>query len=203
MPTDPSRQRESARATGHPAYSSRLDGPTPLVSLAVVAGTIAVFVQWGRRDPCVRGRGRQRAAVSPVPIAAARSSVILTVDTASGVPPYEQIREQVSRMIASGVLPPAGGCPRSSSSRTTSSSRPAPSRARYKELEREGLVVSQRRKGTIVADRPARAAPTREIREELDAAIERFVLQVRQLGAEPDEALDRAQALLDSGRLAS
>jgi GntR family transcriptional regulator len=128
--------------------------------------------------------------------------VIITVDTASGVPPYEQVREQVARMIGTGVLPRGGRLPTIQQLANDLQLAPGTVARAYKELEREGLVVSRRRKGTTVAERPARL-PNREIREELDAAIERFVLQVCQLGADPGEALDRAQALLDSGRLAS
>jgi GntR family transcriptional regulator len=128
--------------------------------------------------------------------------VILAVDTASGVPAYEQIREQVSRMIASGVLPAGARLPTIQQLANDLHLAPGTVARGYKELEREGLVISRRRKGTVVADRPDRA-PTREIREELDTAIERFVLQVRQLGGDPADALVRAQALLDSGRLAS
>jgi GntR family transcriptional regulator len=128
--------------------------------------------------------------------------VIITVDTASGVPPYEQIRDQVSRMIASGVLPPGTRLPTIQQLANDLQLAPGTVARSYKELDREGLVVSRRRKGTVVAEHPERT-PAREIRQELDAAIERFVLQVRQLGAEPADALDRAQALLDSGRIAS
>lgn len=128
--------------------------------------------------------------------------MILAVDTASGVPPYEQIREQVSRMIASGVLPSGARLPTIQQLANDLQLAPGTVARGYKELEREGLVLSRRRKGTVVADHPDRA-PAREIRQDLDAAIERFMLQVRQLGAEPGEALARAQHLLDSGRLAS
>lgn len=128
--------------------------------------------------------------------------MIVTVDTTSGVPPYEQVREQVARMIGAGVLPRGGRLPTISQLANDLQLAPGTVARAYKELEREGLVVSKRRTGTIVAARPERL-PAREIRQELDAAIERFVLQVRQLGAEPEEALARAQALLESGRLAS
>jgi GntR family transcriptional regulator len=128
--------------------------------------------------------------------------MILAVDTASGVPPYEQIREQVSRMIASGVLPAGTRLPTIQQLANDLQLAPGTVARAYKELEREGLVLSKRRKGTTVAERPERT-PAREVRQELDAAIERFVLQVRQLGADPADALERAQALLDSGRLAS
>jgi hypothetical protein len=39
---------------------------------------------------------------------------------------------------------------------------------------------------------------TREIRQERDAAVERFALEVRQLGADPDDALGRVRRLLEA-----
>ena len=121
--------------------------------------------------------------------------MIVTVDTESGVPPYEQVREQIARMIGTGVLSPGGRLPTIQQLANDLQLAPGTVARAYKELEREGLVISRRRKGTIVAERPARL-PTREITEQLDVAAERFALQVHQLGADPDAALDRARALL-------
>jgi GntR family transcriptional regulator len=128
--------------------------------------------------------------------------MIVTVDTESGVPPYEQVREQVARMVGTGVLPRGARLPTIQQLANDLQLAPGTVARAYKELEREGLVTSKRRRGTIVADQPARL-PAREIRDEIDAAIEHFLLQVRQLGADPAEVLEHAQALLDSGRLAS
>jgi len=119
--------------------------------------------------------------------------MIVTVDTSSGVPPYEQVREQVARMIGTGVLAPGGRLPTIQQLANDLQLAPGTVARAYKELERAGLVVSRRRKGTIVADHPARV-PAREIRADLNAAVERFVLQVRQLGADPDSALGLARA---------
>jgi DNA-binding transcriptional regulator YhcF (GntR family) len=121
--------------------------------------------------------------------------VIVTVDTTSGVPPYEQVREQVARMIGAGVLVPGARLPTIQQLANDLQLAPGTVARAYKELEREGLVVSRRRRGTVVAERPARL-PAREVREQLDIAVARFALQVHQLGADPDAALDRARALL-------
>jgi GntR family transcriptional regulator len=121
--------------------------------------------------------------------------VILTVDTAGATPPYEQIRTQVARMIGSGVLAPAARLPTIQQLANDLALAPGTVARAYKELERDGLVVSRRRAGTSVAAAPPKVA-TREIREELEAAVERFALEVRQLGADPDDALGRVRRLL-------
>jgi DNA-binding transcriptional regulator YhcF (GntR family) len=121
--------------------------------------------------------------------------VIVTVDTTSGVPPYEQVRDQLARMIGTGVLAAGTRLPTIQQLANDLQLAPGTVARAYKELERDDLVLSRRRKGTIVSEHPARLA-TREIRAELDVAAERFAAQVRQLGADPDAALARARAML-------
>ena len=93
-----------------------------LLGFLSLFATGAAFTQWSRATSA--WRRAEGPAAPDEPGRPGGPLVILTVDTASGVPPYEQVREQVSRMIAAGVLPRANGCRRSSSSRTTCSSRP-------------------------------------------------------------------------------
>ena len=121
--------------------------------------------------------------------------MIVTIDVSSGIPPYEQIRGQVSRMIGAGVLAPGTRLPTISQLANDLQVAPGTVARAYKELERDRLVASRRRTGTVVADHPPLTA-TRGIREELDAAAERFVVEIRQLGADPDDALARVRALL-------
>jgi len=59
-----------------------------------------------------------------------------------------------------------------------------------KELERDAIVVSRRRTGTVVADQPPRAT-TDDVRMARQEAAQRFVLEIRRLGAEPDETIAR------------
>ena len=61
---------------------------------------------------------------------------------------------------------------------------------RLRELERDGIVEGRGRRGTFVVDEPPHSEPLRERRERIAAAANRFVFEVRQLGAD----LDAAQA---------
>jgi DNA-binding transcriptional regulator YhcF (GntR family) len=123
--------------------------------------------------------------------------VILTVDATGATPPYEQIRAQISRMVGGGVLTPGTRLPTIQQLANDLALAPGTVARAYKELERDGVVVSRRRAGTTVAAAPPKV-PAREIREELDAAVERFALAVRQLGADPEDALGRARRLLEA-----
>lgn len=121
----------------------------------------------------------------------------VVVDAAAATPPYEQIRAQVARMVGGGVLAPGARLPTIQQLANDLALAPGTVARAYKELERDGIVVSKRRKGTTVADAPPKV-PTREIREELDAAVQRFALAVRQLGADPDDALGKVRRLLEA-----
>ncbi|MEP6623431.1 MAG: GntR family transcriptional regulator [Acidimicrobiia bacterium] len=123
--------------------------------------------------------------------------MILTVDGTAGTPPYEQIRAQIARMVGGGVLAPGARLPTIQQLANDLALAPGTVARAYKELERDGIVVSKRRRGTSVADAPPKM-PTREIRDELDAAVERFALAVRQLGADHDDALGKARRLLEA-----
>ncbi len=123
--------------------------------------------------------------------------MILTIDATAGTPPYEQIRTQVARMVGGGVLAPGARLPTIQQLANDLALAPGTVARAYKELERDGIVVSKRRKGTMVSDTPPKV-PTREIRAELDAAAERFALEIRQLGADHDDALGRVRRLLSA-----
>ncbi len=121
----------------------------------------------------------------------------VVVDPSAGSPPYEQIRAQVALMVGAGVLAPGARLPTIQQLANDLVLAPGTVARAYKELERDGIVVSKRRKGTTVAEAPPKVA-TREIREELDAAVQRFALAVRQLGADHDDALGKVRRLLDA-----
>ena len=115
----------------------------------------------------------------------------------SSVPLFEQLRLNIIERADSGALAPGTRLPAVRSLATALGVAPHTVARAYKELERDGVVVSRRRAGTTVAAAPPKV-PAREIREELDAAVERFALAVRQLGADPDDALGRVRRLLEA-----
>ncbi len=121
--------------------------------------------------------------------------MILTVDVESAVPPYEQIRAQVARMVASGVLAPGTRLPTIQQLAHDLGLAPGTVARAYRELERAEVVHSRRRRGTVVADSPPRA-DGRAIARALDEAAERFAVEVRQLGADPVVALERVRSVL-------
>jgi DNA-binding transcriptional regulator YhcF (GntR family) len=121
--------------------------------------------------------------------------MILTVDTSSGVPPYEQIRSQYARMMATGVLAVGDRLPTIAQLAADLGLANGTVARAYKELERDRLIVSHRRKGTFVAAAPTTRSPS-EIEADLTAAAERFALEVRQLGGDVAAALAAASAAL-------
>jgi GntR family transcriptional regulator len=77
----------------------------------------------------------------------------LEVDTASPVPPFEQVREQLAGAILAGTLVPGERLP-SIRQLAADLGLAAGTMARaYAELEGAGLVVTARGRGTRVADR--------------------------------------------------
>jgi len=77
--------------------------------------------------------------------------VEIEVDTRSPVPSYEQIRTQITRLVLSGALPEGTKLPPIRQlAGHLGLSNGAVARA-YRELEREGKVITAGKKGTTVA----------------------------------------------------
>lgn len=121
--------------------------------------------------------------------------MIITVDTASGVPPYEQIRTQYERMIASGVLATGDRLPTIAQLAADLGLANGTVARAYRELESSSLIVSHRRRGSFVADAPA-GRSRRAVAADLAEAAERFMLEARQLGASTVDALEAIRAAM-------
>jgi GntR family transcriptional regulator len=122
--------------------------------------------------------------------------MIVTVDAASAVPPYEQLRTQISSLIRAGAftrgarLPPIRQLANDLGIATGTVARA------YTELERDGLVVARGRHGTTVSGTPAPAAAERERRRLLDDAAAAFASEARRLGIAPADAVHAVRTAL-------
>lgn len=105
------------------------------------------------------------------------------IDPGSATPPFEQVRAQIARKAASGDLPPGTRLP-SVRALATQLRLATNTVARvYRELETDGVVITEGRKGTSVA-------PTREAgAPEALAAADTYISRARRLGLERAEAL--------------
>ena len=117
----------------------------------------------------------------------------ISVDLASATPPYEQIRAQVSSLIALGALEPGTRLPTVRRLAADLGIAAGTVARAYRELEQAGLVVTRRRNGTVVAGTPAPAgqepagalagttAPG-AVAAEVAAAVEHYIAEGRRAG---------------------
>jgi len=114
----------------------------------------------------------------------------VTVDPASGTPPFEQLRRQVAAMVAEGTLSPGSRMPtvrRLAADLGLAANTVA--RA-YRELESDGVIATHGRKGTFVSSAVSDhdTSPDRSTGERARAAADAYVASVRALGLGVTEA---------------
>ncbi len=127
--------------------------------------------------------------------------LVIRLDPRSGVPRFEQLRAQLSVMVAVGRLSPADRLPTVRDLAHQLGLAPGTVARSYRELERDDVVVTRGRAGTFVADEPPHSEPLRERRERLRTAAVRYVFDMRQFGvAEADIATAVAEALRGDAR---
>lgn len=118
--------------------------------------------------------------------------MIVELDEASPVPPYEQIRAQVAAMIGSGALPPGTRLPPIRQLAGDLGLAVNTVARAYRELEAGRLVTSRVRTGTVVAPRTPQETDERtaaDTRRLLTEAVRSFAATTRRLGIADQEAL--------------
>lgn len=110
------------------------------------------------------------------------------IDTQSGVPIYQQVEEQIRRMIAAGTLPPGQ---RLSTVRELASAlviNPNTVARAYQNLEREGVVETRRGLGTFACE-PSLRMTAGERRDSVAVHLARALVEAETMGVTPDEVL--------------
>ena len=110
--------------------------------------------------------------------------MIIHLDTASPVPVFEQLRQQIERLIASGQLRTGTKLPTIRQlSHDLGVARGTVNKV-YDALARDGLVETAGRHGTIVLDKSQSTLSSKD----LDAAADTLAVVARQLGLDHDTA---------------
>ena len=117
-----------------------------------------------------------------------RRKMTLRLDAKIAIPIFEQIRAQISVMIAVGYLLPNCRLPTIRELADELEIAPGTVARSYTELERDGLIHGKGRRGTFVANEPPHSEALQERRLRLQEATLRFVYELRQLGISAEEA---------------
>jgi GntR family transcriptional regulator len=122
-------------------------------------------------------------------------TVGISVDLGSPTPPYEQIRLQISALIAAGGLTAGTRLPAVRSLAADLGLAAGTVARAYKELEQAGLIETRRRNGTVVVGLPAHGSPdagasgSGAFATELAAAVEHLIQAAIKAGLPEEELL--------------
>ncbi len=107
---------------------------------------------------------------------------MIHIDSASRVPLYAQIVEQIKAQIAAGQLTPGNQLPTIRRLATDLRINFNTVVRAYRELEREGLISTQRGRGTFVADSPEEEALAKMRDEKMELVIVTALEELFNLG---------------------
>ncbi len=122
--------------------------------------------------------------------------MILQVDPRSPVPPYEQLRQQVTAMVVGGVIAVGARLPSIRQLANDLGLAGGTVARAYRELESDGVVSTHGRHGTIVAGPPHGPSPS----PGLLVAARRFAAEAREAGANLDDAVAAVHVAYNLGR---
>jgi DNA-binding transcriptional regulator YhcF (GntR family) len=114
------------------------------------------------------------------------------LDLRSATPPYEQIRSQISSLVAMGELSPGTRLPSVRNLAADLGIAAGTVARAYKELEAAGIVESRRRGGTIVTGVApgARDATSGTVPQAVTAAVDRYIEAGRKARLSDEVLLD-------------
>ena len=120
--------------------------------------------------------------------------MILEVDPDAALPPYEQLRQQVTALVLGGALAPGDRLPAIRQLAKDLGLAGGTVARAYRELEADGVVSTHGRHGTVVAGPPRRSPPP----ELLDAA-RTYADRASRAGATVDDALTAVRVAFLAG----
>jgi len=115
----------------------------------------------------------------------------IQIDPKSSTPLYAQIKEQMSRAVAAGVLQPGDQAPRVRDLAEELRVNPNTVARAYRELQADGLLVARQGSGTFISD-DAEAIGEEEQRRMLAERLEEAARLAREAGLSKDDFLKMA-----------
>jgi GntR family transcriptional regulator len=117
------------------------------------------------------------------------------VDPHSGIPIYVQLKEQVKKAVASGLLKSGEQMPSVRELALNLTINPNTVSKVYHELEREGIIQTSRGLGTFVSERNEEFGGKQE--ESLDKALENLMVEAYQLSVSEQVLRERFEKKVD------
>jgi len=124
----------------------------------------------------------------------------LRIDANSAIPPFEQLRAQISLLVASGRLRAGDRLPTIRALADQLDLANGTVARAFRELDYTGVVVSRGRAGTFVAAEPSVAFEVVERQQRLDSAARQFALDAAQLDVDAADALAAVTAAIQELR---
>lgn len=126
--------------------------------------------------------------------------ISVQIDQKSGIPIYIQIMDQIKHLLATGILQPGQQLPTIRELAVTLTINLHTVAHAYAELEREGFLTIQRGRGTFISDGHHADELERLRRQKLQTLAENLVVEVLNLGYEPDEVEEAVVAQIAQWR---
>lgn len=118
---------------------------------------------------------------------------MLTIDSRSSVPPFEQLRVQLLEEVQSGALVFGAKLPTVRRLAENLGLAPNTVARTYRELEQDGIIETRGRNGTFVA------WTKDEAERQVQDAANAYAARVRSLGFDPARAIALVRGALDQG----
>ncbi len=111
----------------------------------------------------------------------------IQIDKTSGVPIYNQIKEQITGLIHAGRLNAGDQLPTIRALAIELAVNVNTVALAYRDLDSAGLIATRRGEGTFVASTPGAAEMRRLRHKKLRDLVQAFVAETRRLGYDPEE----------------
>jgi DNA-binding transcriptional regulator YhcF (GntR family) len=123
--------------------------------------------------------------------------VIVAIDPESLLPPYEQLRAQITELVAAGTLPAGARLPAVRQLAADLGVAPGTVARAYRELEHQGVLRARGRHGSFVTESPPRITHIDRTRQ-LASAASNFAATAQRLGLSKRDALAQVRRALEA-----